>query len=485
MKKEFRNNEISLTDLLGFIFKKWILVLVLLLIGAFIAAGFAIINNKGNNVKEITNETIEAQKANLNSDQVEQVEYLFSQYLSYKEYRSTIQKYMADSLYASDDLESTIACTVIYYIESKIENVSQVFTRVAIGENEYIKIADILGIESTKTDDIYRRVSLTDITGEMGISGENNSNNVIIAEKNQNGAQNSLLQLQVVAKDSEQAEALVGIVEQAFYEEVEILRGFDSDIRLSLVDKTITTDVSTFFSRRQETAVTRLNNINTQLAALQTNYIDKLTPDEKNYFNILKDKSEETIAITKKISLKKAIVIGAAIGIIIAVLIIVLMYIFAGRVRATDDISLRYGIDAPYVIYKKKPQLFGFIVRKLREIDFSDMAIRQQMVASDIGIKLKKDEANQVYLVLDAVSQWETDIANSLKRELEESKSTLKINVGNPLSSPEELEQFSGAEAVLIMAQIDESKQKIVDKWIQLANRYNLNVIGAVILQES
>ena len=478
MRNIKETKEIDLKDLLAYIFSKWHVLLIIILVCALIVGGYSFIKSRGEKETQVTLESVEEQKRGLSADQIEQVEYLYAQYVSYKAYRKGLQNYMSDSLFSTDDFENNTIIRTVYCVDSDIKNINQLFTRVSISIDDAKKIAAVLGKDSANMDDVYRRIDLYDLNKEA-------TTDIISIENENSESQKTFFQETVIGPTRDQAEEMHAVIEECLIRRAEELKKVDENITLENIGSQVSNNIQTFINTRQTEAVTALNNANYYLSTLQTNYIDKLSQEEQAYYNSLKNFDEQQEIPAKTLSLEKYIVIGVLLGLIIGVIILVIIYLFSSKIHIVRDIANRYGIDAPYTIYKKKSNLFGALIRKLRGVDLSDEAIRQQMVAADIEIKLDKLNADRAYLVYDNVTPWEKEVADNLRENLVKREKSVELKIGNPLSSPEELEEFSKAENVFLMAQLDKTKQNVVDKWIQLCDRYDLEVAGAVILQES
>ena len=472
---------ISLKDMLAAILDKWVIVLVFFIIGALVGLGIYAMKSGAPTKIEVTQESIELAREPLNIEQIEQVDYLYAQYKSYKEYRKLMQAYMADSLYT--DAENAITLTAMYYVESDIHNVNSCFTNLAVGRDEMEQIANILGKDTLQLDDVYRRVSIygsySDLLNGTGLNYE-------MSQDTEEAANKNILNVSVVAESDEQAQQMIGIIEDAFQREANILKTMDPDLQFSEIGQQYSQNTTGYMQSQQAAVINNLNDANNQITNLQNNYIDKLDEDEKAYFDAMKDYDDQEIIVIKKPSIKKLTVIGAAVGLVIGLILVILWYIFNRRVKTVDDVAGRTRLDIPYVIYKKKSgfHLFGVWSRRLKGADFSDEAIRQELVVNDLLIKLTQMNCGSAYLVTENHTSWAQEVAKKLQDNLKNQDPSFQLYVGNPLTNVEELKAFSEAEAVILLIQLKDTKTAVMEKWTSLSTRYKRQTAGAVVLEE-
>ena len=463
---------ISLKDLLAVILDKWIVLLIFMVIGALIGAGIYAVSP--HEQTEMSQEDFEAEaeqaKEKLTTEQIEQVDYLFAQYVSYKEYRKMIQNYLTDSLYVND--ENVVSLIAMYYVESDINNIESCFTNLSLSMEDMEQIASILGKDSKQLEDVYRRISFYI---------NNTNNNYVMTTDNGIIPQKSVLKVTVTAENQEQADQIMAIIETALQNEEDLLKSYDPDLNLSQIGRQYSSNVAGYMQLQQTEAIQSLNNANNQITNLQTGYIDKLDNNSKNYFNVLKNNYEEP-PVQKKNSLKKMLVTGLAAGLLAALVFIILQYILNGRLKTVSDVTDRARTEVPCVIYRKKSgaNLFGGWSRRLKGADLSDAAITPDLAASDLDIRLKQMNCKSAYVVWDGESVWTQETAENLQERMKE----IRIHAGNPLSDTEELKLFSEAEAVVLLVQLKKTRAKVLDKWMMLGSRYSRPLAGIVVMEE-
>ena len=450
--------EINLSDILAQLFYKWVRIFLMMVIGTAVASALWLHASKGPKVERVTLKDIELARAELSEDKAQQAEYLFGQYTSYLEYRKSLQKYLSDSLYSKDDYAGNISLTTLYYIKSDIGNVNQIFTRLAVGMDEFEKIAQIMEKDETMLDDVYRRVSIADLSS---FEVHNDEISYIVEDTADKEQKKMLLQVYLVAEDQEQADAVLKVIQDAFDRKLEELKAVDAGITMSCIGSNYSTNISDFLVSRQNDAVSNLNAINDEINGLQANYVDKLDSDTKEYYQLMKDRREQEITPVKQPSLIKYLVIGAFIGIVLAAAWIVLKYLLDGRIKIAREMMWPYYQENPDRVFRpmKGLHLFGGLARRCNGADLSGAAVQVDLAASDIGIKLEKQEKKSVYLVTDGATDWQKQFAQELMGKLTEREIPVQVRIGNPISDSKELEVFSATEAAVLIAELKSTRR--------------------------
>ena len=483
-KQETREILLSISDLTAYFIYRWKWLLGLVIAGVLF--GGLLWFKASTEVKTTTNESltekVNSLKEGLSAEQVDQVDYLYAQYVSYKGYRLAMQDYMSSSLYDTEDYAGNIRNRTLYYVESDISNAAACLYRLTLGKSEYEKIAVALGKDRLSLDDIYRRVSIYNLSSLDDPEGTS----FIVSGGDEKEQNKCILEVDVVSETEEQAEAVIGIVERAFNRELERLRKIDSTLKFTKIGSQYSADISDFLANRQTTVMNNLNSANNAIIALQLNYVDKLAADERAYYDALKARGDLELAPAKVPSKLKYLIIGVFIGIILFLGWFTLTYLFDGTEKTLDDLKYGYGMFVPYTICRKKKGLglFNGLARKITNKDLSDIAVRPALVESDIAIRLEKQGYENAFLVMDASTDWQKEMAEELKKNLGSNEKSVQVTCGNPLSSVEELQEFAKTQAVLLLVEMKKTKRNSVQKWVELCSRYGLPVEGVIALEE-
>ena len=394
--------------------------------------------------RAVSDEDIKKATASLTDDQVNQVEYIYAQYLSYIMYRKNLQEYLSDSLFSEKDYTGNICKNSLYFVESDIQNIDRVLALMALSNSEYETIAQILGRDKFMMDDVYRRVSVSSVRDY-----ESEEHTVFLNIGETDRFPKTALSVRVIAETEEQADAVTDVVEQSIRNEIKLLQDTDSEIKITAVDSSYSSNIEEFISHRQNEMMAKLNGVNDAINSLQTNYIDKLDSKEKNYYEIIntRDALKDPSFKVDRPSLPKYIVLGAVIGVALSVFYYMLQYVIGSSVKTASEISLRYQIKKPSMV-------------------------------------LEKAGAKNVYIISDMDTELEKQVSEELRDILDKQESADNIIIGDPLSDPEELKQFAKVDTAIIMMQLKQTLRSKVDKWVQLCERYDIRVADTITLEE-
>lgn len=479
MKKD--KYEVDLRDLLAQLLYKAKWILIVMLIGMIVAAGFWKHTSVQVANEQVTDEDIDGAKKVLAAEQIDQVEYLYAQYLSYVEYRKSLQKYLSDSLYSDDDYDGNVGMTVLYFVDSDIKDVNQIFARLTLNDDIYEEIASVLGRSSQMMDDVYRRVSISNIQGDTS-----DSINVTLDSTEADETKKTILQVYLIAENKEQADQISEIIDKSIRKNLERLRSVDEGIKLSYIGNRYTSNIAGYIDSRQGSAISMLNSINDQISNHQINYVDKLESEEKSYYELLKKRDELNADHPLMMpSLPKYLIIGMFLGAVLSVCWLMFKYILDGTIKTAGDMRSNSN-EEPVVIYKKLPKvaLFGKLARLLVKPDPSDDSVQTAMSAADLAILLQKKDASSVYFIYDDETDSKHHLNEELRTALAKKAEGITVNTGNPLSDVSELETFSKAQVAVLLVQLKKDRRNAVKKWMQLCSRYAIPVIRTIAVEE-
>ena len=75
------------------------------------------------------------------------------------------------------------------------------------------------------------------------------------------------------------------------------------------------------------------------------------------------------------------------------------------------------------------------------------------------------------------------EIAKNVAEKTAARDSSLRIDIGNPLASVEELELLASADYAVIFSELQRSKRKTLTRWQEVCARYSIPVAGAVAVE--
>ena len=475
MKRYNEDIEINLKDLIAALIAKILPIAVCTILIGALSLGYAVI--KGNNVEaEIpTEEEIVEAREILSSTDADIVDRIYAQYVSYTQYKESLQKYFDNFLFTEEDNESYIQMTSIFHMSSNVYGANSIFTSLALTPEIYDQISEILPDEETVSD-IYQRVWIS--------SGERNG--LALLNEDEDGVfvpNEFTITVNVIAKSKEQCQEIEDIIDKALDAQLATLRTFDPNATLSFIGSNCSENLRSWVTARQNDAISQLNSVENTIKNFNNNQVNNLSAEQKAYYNLLIARDADQPLRIQGPSKKKFLVIGAFGGFVLACGYVVLKYLFTTSIRTKEDISLAYNIPVlnTITIDGKKHPLFDKLIRRLRNIDGRSMGASIEMVASDIGILMDKSGTDSLYLIETSGSDDESSIAAKLVDKIKSENNNYDICVGKPLDSAEELKKMASADNVVLLAEIQKTKMDLTDKYYELFQRYGSNVLGSIV----
>lgn len=184
------------------------------------------------------------------------------------------------------------------------------------------------------------------------------------------------------------------------------------------------------------------------------------------------DKNEivELLPEIESISVKKGIIVVAA-GMIGMIMLYILKFVFSGKIQFSDDIAVSYGlfqfgniqIDKKFV--NKKGQAYQDQIDKVCE------AIRLYCVSRNID-KL---------LIYGGIDLTDIEQINEIKEGLKKHQISVEV-VSYKQDASNALKMAVENKNVVIVEAVDESKYRDVELQLAMLEKYDVNVIGGVVL---
>ena len=461
--------ELDLRDLLANLLLKWKTILAVLLIGAILGFGVAQMKS-GKETEPVSEEAIATAREKLASDKATMVEQLFFQYVGYKELQEDIRAYYRTFAASDVNLDNTIQMRKRIYVTSKLENLHRLMM---LTEEDYQAMRDIAPDEKAGAT-IYDRVKAT-VDSEETIA-------VLNLEGQDRVPTQYVLNIELYGNSEEQCKEMMAIVEKAVYREIESLKELDPGIEATTVKESFNYNVAEYVQDLRKKNIDKMTTSETELSRLEAK-VEKLASDEKSYYNLLKNQYDEAFAVEDQhVSWKKWTVIGAFLGAVIAAGLILLGYVLDGKVKSPCELE-QDGNLLNRVFIKGKKNLFGKWAAGLIHANETDPAVKADMVATDISIMMEKNGKHSLMLLCSGDDADAAGFAEQVKARLLGKNGDLKISIGNPTCSVEELEMAAEADMGVAFAEMKKSKRAMLREWRQICARYKLPLAGSVSVQ--
>ena len=463
--------ELDLLDLLAELFLKWKRILAFLLIGAILGYGGALVKS-GGKAEPVTEQALADARAKIASDKALAVEQLFFQYVSYKELQEDMRAYYRDFVASDVNLDNTVQMRSEYYIVSTGRNLDTVFERMTLTEADYQAMRAIAPDEEAGAT-IYDRVVLE-------TAYNSNNVNVSLQDEKENVY---LINVTLYGSSEEQCRELMAIVDEAFRRQVKELKILDPDIRMDNLGEQFNYNVADHVYYLRKRNIDQMTTSEYELNNLNTN-VQKLSREEKNYYNLLMQRYDEAFAVEEHVSWKKWTVIGAFLGAVIAVGVMALGYVLDGSVKSEYELE-QGGKVLSRVFVQGKKNLFGKWAAGLIHADDTDPAVKADMVAANISILMEKNGKNTLLLLCSQENEDAARFAEQVKSRIEAKNGSLKVDIGNPLCSIKELEMAARADMGVAFVEMKKSKRTMLREWEQICEGYKLPLTYSVAVRRT
>lgn len=469
---------LDLLDLLAVLLLKWKRILAVVLIGAILGFGLAQMRgNSSSDTEKTVEEAIEEARGQLSEDKAVAVEQLFFQYVNYLELQKEMRSYYSSFAASDVSSENTVQMRSEYYITSSIRNLDTVFIKMAVTEADYQAMREIAPDQEAGAA-IYNRISFTTVYNENSISRQNTVNLPI-----QEGEKNAyLINVELYGNSEEQCRKMMNVVEAAFKREAEELKRLDPEIELEALGIQFNYNVAGYVQKLRKQNIDNMTTAESEMNNL-TNKVGKMSAEEKKYFELLQQQYEGTYTTAKhQVAWKRYIVIGAFLGAMISVGVVILRYMWDGKVKSAYELE-QNGKLLSRVFIKGKKNLFGRWAAGLIHADDTDPAVKADMLATDVGILMEKNGKNAVMLLCSQEDSDAVGFAEQVKVRLQEKNGGLKVCIGNPAHSVDELEMAAQADMGVLFAEMKISRRSVLREWRQICERYKLPLAGSVAVQ--
>ena len=467
--------EIDLADFLAEFFSKiWIIALCTIVIGM---AGISYAVYKGINVEptKITEEELNSAKSNLTITEANTVERVYAQYVSYKQYKETLQDYFAGFLFSDDDITNYVQKITLYSLSSNVYGSDSIITNLALTPESYEKAKAVIPEEETVSN-IYSRMWISSSASD-NVLLLNDDDGIVMPDT-------YVIRSYVIAKSYDQCDQLQEIVDDAIQACMETVKKLDPNATLVIVGDNYSNNLIQWTIDRQNDTINKLNSAENTIKNLENNQVKNLSNSQKAYYDLLVAKDAEQSIVLKGPSKAKFLVFGAAIGFAISCVFYALKYLLDGTIKTKDTINLVYGIQVLNTVAVKgsKIPFFSRVIKALRGIDNTAIEDRISLLSSEIGVLMRKNHSHSLYIIETSKTTEESQIIDALKNAILLENSDYDIMSGAPISDAKALKEIATSDCVIIMTDLRKTKKSIANYYCDLFERYGSNVLGSVVI---
>ena len=474
----------SLRDYLLYMIKAWRLLIAVAIVFTLICSSCSFIVYKVSDKDPYSEENKEILKQRLTNTESNVIENLFNRYLAYRNSISYSESYLNDSVLMQLDPTALPHITIQYSVDSDQNNIISSFTNQSLGIAEYQQIAAILG-DNTNAASVSELVFVSGTTTEQGGIDLNISNQSGFFTGNVNNEYKWIITLNAYAKDKQQCEIIISLVEDAVLRQYQTLKEVGINISIIKLGSNYTENYASWLADRQRNMISQTSSLKSEYDLFEKSELSKLTSDEKAYFEFLKNsydgKAEKTHILKKGI-------LGGVLSFLVVFVFVSLSYIFSNKLRNKEDYlsttSVNNVIDIVYSVKKRK----GFINNKVNSIinkafysidNQYDSTPKAIILAKRIGKACKRNGISKLFVVTDSSNHSARNFLDLIINYL--STENINVDYGNPLLCTEAYDLFNDSQAVLYYGSLFDSKLEVLSDNAKLIHENNSVFLGSVL----
>lgn len=420
--------EISLTDMVKTILKKWKLIVICILLCAFICGLYGAIQAKKE--KPATKEQAKALTGSMTQEEIDEVEDAATVINSYREMYRKQKDYNDNSIYQRLNPYSIDTLTLSYYVD----NHYKVSYPVIAESNTLVPI--IQTYTSLFSEDSFYE-ELANVSGD-GIA-PNYMKELITVDGEEKDA--GIFTVTIYADSDTMLQSIGEFVKKAVIEKNEEVTKIYGQHDLILSAETISKSLDPLMAETQSKNVERLTLITTSIA----NEEKRFSGSELVYLKFLvHEELEEETSVVKNIA------IGMLVGAVLSVGYLSLKYIFTNCVKTNRDI-IRI-IDA------------NVIGTTNDDIDF---------LASKISSIALTSNCQKIAIIADEQSDFLSSLEKKVKPNV--------VMVTDVLNSKESYENLVSCDAAVFVEKLKISKNKDIIARKVMCDELSIRILGAVL----
>ncbi len=313
-KLDKKNIEINVFELVKYICKKaiWILVISLVIAGIVSIAKYVSDKNEYGSTQSNSNDSYESQKYESN---LQHINFYEKAYESRKEYER-------ESILMSLDSYNINVASIDFFIDAKEENIIDVMTAFSTYGNEGGLITDMYKKDSQiKEKYLYEIVSVS-------------------CSNYENYGTSSVMNIRVYGKTTEQCKHFVDIIKTVLNEYSARLNNIGIENNIKQCDESYFVDKDGNVFQIQKNFIDSLTEIENEITRLKEENSVYAAQGILPSGQIGTDKTEETVSFNIKY-----FILGLAIGLVLAVCVYAFKFILSGRVKYATELSEVRDID--------------------------------------------------------------------------------------------------------------------------------------------
>ena len=485
--------EIDLLDLIADILAHWRSVLIAMIVGAVLLGTFGYVksykefqNTQNEQVTVSTTqdettreEKIERMKESLGDNLLAGVDSI----IVWENKYDLKEIYYKNSLYMQLDPLHVVQTELVYQIQSEDNSAGSkfgiVYGNVINNVGLYNWIEQQTGMDASYVSELIS----ADIKCGMTIA---DGTQVLLSDSN-------CVKIVIMQKDEESCEKLTDAVKEYLAMQQENLSQEIGNHELILLSETMGTVINTEVLNKQTSYRDEISSLKATIAATKAGF----TEEQKQYYDLLNQNDSEIVdttqdAVAEPVTVQKPsvsikyIVLGAVIFAFVYAMILCLMYIFNGKLRASDELQNLYHIPQMGLIVKdsKKKLLPDKWVDNLRNHGKRKFTPAQSMELAVAAVKIAavKNGLDNVCLMGCNLAEGADNVCESIKQALEKEQIAVTI-LDNVLYNAEAMEKLENEKGVVLVEKAGSTLYDEVAKEIELLTRQDIAVLGGIVVE--
>ena len=472
-----RDKQFNIKRLLLQVLKGWRSVLVCVIVSATVVIlGNHFVQRSQTDVTETVEIAIQDRYDSLETDEKEQLDYYFVLNSNLKEQR----EYLKSSALMDLDPNNVYKIVTQYNIllpdnegenEYLIDTLYNVYTQY-IGSDVFLDNEKLNEIEIFENvGDVNQLIAKVEESVPSGIEQRGRAIfSIVVRFANKAGGEELSRQVdEQIQKTNKVLQELVGEHEVKMINEMS-KRGGDSE----LADVKNAKQISVLTSENQ------INNLKKELTGEQLDILNNWDRDE------VKDVPEKEVSVVMfKV---QHLVMGSLLGMVFAVMLATFRYIFAANLNYAKEMEEIFGIEILGVL-KKKSNRGSFvriddIINNRLILNDGNMTNEEKInyLCTDLKLKCRKESINEIGMASTGVTIQDKDVITKIKEKLQEANIRV-VEIGRMDKEEEALEKTVEVKNIVLLEIIEESSYKLIEKQINICNEFQVNILGAIVLQ--
>ena len=454
-RTEYAGRVISIRNLFAFLFSKVVYILVTVIVFSVIFAGIKTIKTTNTpNTDVIIPSGTEDLRERLSNEELNEADGIISRYIFCLEYVSGV----IDNMRL---MRNTYLLHVGNYPVDVLSNA------IVMNDDEYQNVMEIMKINEDGYHKLSDRVMIKTYLNE------------------ESGEKKLFLVVSVYGTNDEQCARAMAAIE-LFVDRVQ--NDFKPEHGITewkLVSSVSSSSDSQDIAGSREERMERLSKVGSSISSLSSAF-GFLTEEQKQYVNsVIKPINNSTAELSDETASSTASVVGYAIlggllGCVLSIGALVLFYLVNGTIKTTDDLKSSWGdiIFDTMFLPGEMNSIGNKVLRVIRGVDAeaidADMAVAVSRLTGII------DEIKPIRIVF--IQDSESELCKKLEdqlikdKDIVENREVLKYSMND---FAKQCLNLSEKDAVVILAELEKTKQKDVERWLRFCAK-NRKTVAAV-----